>query len=134
MKIDIPNSIHGSNFVIMFTHSVIEGNEMPVMAICGKRLKSSYFIPLENAYLYADSITGEPTDELMKLIVRITEALGLGDDRFIAHELAGKIVDALPELLTMPPKTTDSAAETRKKLEDVGLKVDIDGINVLDAS
>ena len=131
---NVPSPIKGSNFIIMFTHSEINGREQPVMAICGKRMRSSYFIPLDNAYLYADSVLGEPTDALMQLVVSIREVLALGEDRYITSELMTAIVDALPELIEMPPPATETHKEMMAKVEASGLKVMIDGESIIDAS
>ncbi len=131
---NVPSPIKGSNFIIMFTHSEINGREQPVMAICGKRARSSYFVPMDNAYLYADSISGEPTDALMKLVVNACEALDLGNDKYIIYELMSAIVDALPELLSMPPASTETHKEMMAKVEASGLKVMIDGESIIDAS
>jgi len=129
-----PQSIRGSNFIILFRHVDVGGEKTPVMAICGKNSRSSYLIPLANAYQFADSITGEPTDHLMVTVQAIMTRLSLGDDRFIAYELASAIVDGLPELVGMPPAPMDTLKDIERKAERQEAVITLNGQTVLDAS
>lgn len=128
-KKQVPGKINGSNFIILFDYTKINNEMTAVMAICGKRSRSSYLIPLANAYMFANSISGEPTDHLLLTVKAIANSLNLGNDKFIYHELAGAIVDALPELIEMPPPPTEDVMKAAQKQ---GAVIKVNGETLID--
>lgn len=126
---EVPKKINCSNFIVMFDYIDMNNEMTAVMAICGKRSRSSYLIPLSNAYMFADSISGEPTDHLLITVRTIAESLNLGNDRYIYRELADAVVDALPELIQMPPPPTKDLMKEARKHEAV---VKVNGETLID--
>lgn len=134
MRKQIPSPKNYRNFKIIFSHVSLNGEDpSPVMAICGVKLRSSYIIPLTNAYHFADSISGGPSGELIEMSQGIAQRIGLSDDRFTTKRIMDAIVDNLPELIEMPPKPT-TAKDMMKKVEQHGLKVQVNGETLVDAS
>lgn len=131
---NVPRAKDYSSFVVIFSYADINGNSVPVMALCGKRSKSSYLIPLDNAHQFADSISGEPTDYLMMAAFTIARVLNLGTDRFIVHEICDAIVDNLPDLIEMPPAPQITQKQLLAKAEQQGLVIKSGGRTLLDAS
>jgi len=131
---DVPTARDFSNFVIIFGYATIENDEQSIMAICSKKTKRSYYIPVANAFQFADSITGEPTDHLIITVATICKVLDLGTDKYIAYELSSAIVDCLPELVEMPPKVVDPQKRLVAEAERHGLVVKLNNETLIDAS
>lgn len=130
-KKEVPTAKDYSTFVIIFSYMEINGENVPVMAICGKKSKRSYIIPLANAYQFADSITGEPTDYLVLTAKTVGEALNIGVDKHICYEICSAIVDNLPDLVEMPPAQQRSMMDLAKR---DGVIIGLNGETMLDAS
>lgn len=133
-KKNVPTAHDYSSFVVIFGYAEINANNTPIMALCGKRSRRSYYIPLDNAHQFADSISGEPTDYLMMAAVTIASVLGLGADKFIIKEICDAIVDSLPDLLQMPPAPQMTQKELIAKAEQQGLIIKSGERTLLDAS
>lgn len=83
-------------------------------------------IMLEQAYLYADSKRGEPTPRLMLFSKSACEAMGMEPSRMNIFAIASAIVDALPDLVAMPPAPNPDkfASRKAKPIGEVSLTVD----------
>ena len=134
MAKEIPSPKDYSSFVIIFGYAEIEGEQEAIMAVCGKKSRRSYYIPLKNAYQFADSISGEPTDHLLVTAITIGSALVIGEDKYIVKEIADAVVDNLPELIEMPPPKELTQKEVLAKAERQGLVVQLGGETIIDAS
>jgi hypothetical protein len=84
----------------------------PVMGIANKTFKKerrrAWIIPLSNAWQYANSQSGEPSPYLVEQSIHIGHLLGLGNDSRTLYTIASAIVDALSDLIKMPPKRTST--------------------------
>lgn len=83
-------------------------------------------IMLEQAYLYADSKRGEPTQRLIKFSSDACTAIGFEPSRMNIFAIASAIVDALPDLVSMPPAPNPDkfASRKAKPVGEVSLMVD----------
>ncbi len=133
-KKDIPASKNYNDFVVFFQYVEIDKNMEPVMVVGAPRYKSAYIIPLNVAYKYADSVTGEPTDYLVQAALTIGETLRLGVDKLTVYRICSAIVDNLPDLVSMPPHSGISQKQLMKEAEQSGLVVKLDGEKIIDAS
>ena len=131
---NVPSSKSYNDFVVFYQYVEIEGEKQPVMVLGAPKYKSAYIIPLANAYLYADSISGEPTDHLMVTAITIARALRLGDEKFTTHRIMSAIVDNLPDLISMPPAPQMTEKDVMDKAEREGLVMKLNGNTVIDAS
>ncbi len=122
-KKQLPSSKKYGDFVIFYQYAEIEGNQTACMVIGCPRRRSAYMIPEKNAHLYADSITGEPTDKLIQLAITIADAIGLGADRYNTYRIASAVVDNLPDLIEMPPAPMLTQKDIEQKAERQGLVV-----------
>ncbi len=66
--------------------------------------RGSACITLPQAYLYADSKTGAPTQRLIEFSLGACRELGLEPSRMNVKAIADAIVDFLPDLVRMPPE------------------------------
>lgn len=131
----VPSNRGYQQFLIIFSYVSLNGDEpSPVMAICGKASRSSYIIPLANAYYYANSMTGNPSKELLADLEGIANRLELSTDKFMLSKIAEAIIDNLPDLIKMPPKAPPSMRQLEEKAEKQGLVVKMGGKTLLDAS
>lgn len=133
MAKEVPSAKHYAGFIILFDYTQVDNEDIPVMAICNPKNRTSYLIPLPNAYLYANSQTGEPTAYLVESVKRICEALNLHGDRTMLYKMAGAVVDNLPDLIEMPPKPSMTKKQVEKRLEDSGAVMRVNGETLLDA-
>ena len=80
-------------------------NDEPSMVIGGNKsgCRRAWVIPLSSAWQYADSETGSPTAHLINSSIMIGELLCIGVDKSLVYKIASAIVDALPDLIKMPP-------------------------------
>jgi hypothetical protein len=62
----------------------------------------AFAIPMQNAYLFADSKTGAPTPFLLEQAYEAVKHIGLFADRDTTFRMVDAIVESLPDLLAMP--------------------------------
>jgi len=134
LRKEIPTPKDFSAFVVIFGYAEIGEDKTPIMALCGKKSKRSYYIPLANAHQFADSITGEPTDHLLVTAITIGRAINIGEDKYIVREIADAVVDNLPELIEMPPAPQLTQKEVMAMAEKQGLVLKLGGKTIIDAS
>lgn len=131
MSATIHQTHNYADFVIFYKY--VDGE--PAMVLGGKRFdrRKAYIIPLSCAWQYADAETGAPTDYLVALAVKIGDLLGLGADSKTAYRIGSAIVDALPDLIAMPPKQPMTEKEFQAKAATDELVVHSDGKEVFSA-
>jgi hypothetical protein len=105
----VPMVYKKGNIVISFQWCKLSPDEdMPEPCMClysENRLTmngGAYVIPQRNAYWYADSKTGAPTNDLVLAAKSAAEHLGFFPDKWTCFSIAEAIVDALPDLIAMP--------------------------------
>ena len=100
-------------------------------ALSGNR--ESAAIALPKAHEYAHSKTGAPTPRAMIFAAQACERLGLEPSRGNVYAMLETIMDALPELLKMPPEPSHHAL-TGKNEKPVGeASIIVDGQTVLES-
>lgn len=120
-----------NGFNVLFDY--VGQDDEPCMALGNPINRSSYIIPLDSAYKYADSKTGEPTGYLVTASMQIAKALGLFPDKATCFRIAEAVVDNLPDLIEMPPKAVLTAKQMEKEIEKAGLVVNMNGEKLIDA-
>lgn len=122
-----------AGFNVLFSYIDQDGEPTPCMALGNPSKRSSFIIPLGSAFKYADSESGEPTSFLALASVKIAESIGLYPDKSTCFRIASAVVDNLPDLIEMPPKPRMTQADMKKKMEQAGLVVDLNGQRIVDA-
>lgn len=132
----IPSPKKYGDFVVFFKHIEFKDNQgrmEPCMIIRSPRYKRSFIIPMENAHLYADSISGEPTKELVMLAVTVAKCIGIGDSKSNCYRVASAIVDNLPDLIEMPPHEGVTQKDIERKAEKSELVLTVNDQVIFDA-
>jgi hypothetical protein len=77
-------------------------------------------IMLEAAYKYAGSVSGAPTETLVRFATRACIQLGLEPSKMNAKAIADAIVNYLPDLLRMPPAPNPNQFASQKAKPGIG--------------
>lgn len=94
--------------------------------------RRAWVIPLSEAHRYADSMSGGPTADLVETTIKISQMLHLAPSRQLYFKLVDIILDAIPELLRMPPRPPEDArAKIENAVERQGLKINVDGESIV---
>lgn len=105
-------------------------NRRPAMLLYPSRPPlgaGAFVIPLESAWAYADSVTGEPTPFLVERAALAAEILGMFPTRDTIRKVADVIVDGIPDLVRMPPEPDWDKIEGINKAPAGELKLILDG-------
>lgn len=128
-----PKTKQYAGFNILFSYVDVDGDPMPCLAVGNPSKRSCYIIPLESAFKYADSESGEPTPFLAVAAMKIAETIGIYPDKSACFRIASAVVDNLPDLISMPPKPRLTQEAMQKRIENSGLVVGINGKRIIDA-
>ena len=85
-----------------------------------RRLETgAYTIPQRNAWAYADSKTGKPTEALFATAHKAAVTLGFdSNDKAAFFRILDLIVDGMPDLIDMPGQQP-SALEVKKRIHGI---------------
>lgn len=112
-----------------YTKTADQHEHRPTMFVWARGRRSSWAIQLEAAYKYVDANTGAPSRWLLDNIPRILDYTGMSNDHTTAFRVCSAIVDAIPDLLEMPP-WEKYRRQLKAKVEELTLKVGGDEMRV----
>lgn len=94
--------------------------------------RGSACITLAQAHLYADSMSGAPTMRLIEFARQAANELGLEPSRQNIYAISSAIVDAIPDLVNMPPAPKADKPPSGRPVGEASLLVDGDEITSME--